>query len=512
MLVKAVSAAPVALILGILIGDYLGPSPSHLFLFGVAIFGSLAGILFLSSPRDKSTSWPDAVSFLALSVLLTIVFMGVSVEQRSLNGLENWSLQDAVTKRAEVTLWGSVVDDPHGSRWTTEARVRVDKARLNRSGAQPFDVNRIIAVRAEASAARRLVVLSAGDGVVLRGWLHPLAGYDRYLRWFHVAAVIVATDLVSASRPKSLVYLVANKSRDLVLDGTADLSSKPRALMAGFLLGDTRDIDPEVINEFRSSGLSHLLAVSGSNVAFVLVLVGPLVSRFPRPIRLGAIFLVLIIFGAMTRWEPSVLRACAMAACAVFAAYIGRPARGVRLLGIAVFLLLLADPFLLHSVGFLLSVGASLGICLLAPVIALWLRGPNWFRLAFATTAAAQIGVAPVLLVVFGSIPLVSIPANLLAVPLVGPLTVWGLASGVTSGLINLPAPDLAGALQWPTEVLAEAILGIANLTSQIPIDLSLPAVGVGLVIGGLFALGRSALRALRRRMIRERELVLPSR
>ena len=86
MLVKAVSAAPVALILGILIGDYLGPSPSHLFLFGVAIFGSLAGILFLSSPRDKSTSWPDAVSFLSLSVLLTIVFMGVSVEQRSLNG------------------------------------------------------------------------------------------------------------------------------------------------------------------------------------------------------------------------------------------------------------------------------------------------------------------------------------------------------------------------------------------------------------------------------------------
>lgn len=186
--------------------------------------------------------------------------------------------------------------------------------------------------------------------------------------------------------------------------------------------------------------------------------------------------------------------------------------RGVRLLGIAVFLLLLADPFLLHSVGFLLSVGASLGICLLAPVIALWLRGPNWFRLAFATTAAAQIGVAPVLLVVFGSIPLVSIPANLLAVPLVGPLTVWGLASGVASGLINLPAPDLAEALQWPTEVLAEAILGIANLTSQIPIDLSLPAVIGGLVIGGLFALGRSALRALQRRMIRERELVLPSR
>lgn len=512
MLVKAVSATPLVLIIGILIGDYLGPSPSHFFIFGAVVFGSLAGVLFLNSSRVQLALRSRPESFLALLVLLTIVFMGVSVEQRSLNGLENWPLRDAVAKRAEVTLWGSVVDDPHGSRWTIETRMRVDKARFNQSGAQPFHVNRIVLVRAEASAAQRLVVLSAGDGVVLRGWLHPLTGYDRYLRWSHVAAVLVATDFVSASRPESLIYLVANKSRDLVLSGTTTLPSKPRALMAGFLLGDTRDISSEVINEFRSSGLSHLLAVSGSNVAFVLVLVGPLVSRFPRFIRLGAIFLVLIIFGAMTRWEPSVLRACAMAACAVFAAYIGRPTRGVRILGVAVFLLLLVDPFLLHSVGFLLSVGASLGICLLAPVIALRLRGPNWFRLAFATTASAQIGVAPVLLVIFGSIPLVSIPANLLAVPLVGPLTIWGLASGVASGLINLRAPDLAAVLQWPTEVLAQAILGIANLASRIPIDLSLLVIIGGLLTGGLFVLGRSALRVLRRRMIRERELVLPSR
>ena len=82
---------------------------------------------------------------------------------------------------------------------------------------------------------------------------------------------------------------------------------------------------------------------------------------------------VLGLFGAMTRWEPSVLRACAMAATAVLASHLGRPARGVRVLALAVTVLLLADPFLLRSVGFLLSCGASVGAHSNRPLIV----GPN---------------------------------------------------------------------------------------------------------------------------------------
>ena len=97
---------------------------------------------------------------------------------------------------------------------------------------------------------------------------------------------------------------------------------------------------------------------------------------------------------------------------------------------LAAIALLLVDPFLVHSVGFVLSCAASLGIALLARPIAARLRGPAWMREVLGVTAAAQIGVAPVLIPVFGSMPLVALPANLVAVPLAAPLTIWGLVGG----------------------------------------------------------------------------------
>ena len=94
------------------------------------------------------------------------------------------------------------------------------------------------------------------------------------------------------------------------------------------------------------------MAVSGENVAFVLILAGPLLRRLPRFGRLAAGIVVLVVFGTMTRWEPSVLRACAMAACSLLALSLGRPTAGLRALALAAIVLLLADPIILHTVFF----------------------------------------------------------------------------------------------------------------------------------------------------------------
>src|SRR5262249_1718303 len=140
-----------------------------------------------------------------------------------------------------------------------------------------------------------------------------------------------------------------------------------------------------------------------------------------------------------------------------------------RVLVLAVIVLLLVDPFLLHSVGFGLSCGATLGIVLLARPIARRLRGPEWVRDTLGVTAAAQIGVAPVLIPVFGTMPLVALPANLLAVPLAGPLTMWGLAAGVVAGLAGGSAPAFASAVQLPTVGLLHAVIAIADVASRVP-------------------------------------------
>ena len=93
-----------------------------------------------------------------------------------------------------------------------------------------------------------------------------------------------------------------------------------------------------------------------------------------------------------------------------------------------------------------------------------------WVREVLGVTAAAQIGVAPVLIPVFGSMPLVSLPANLVAVPLAAPLTMWGLASGVVGGVVRPFAPQVASLLTVPTAALLHALLAVADLASRVPV------------------------------------------
>ncbi len=257
-----------------------------------------------------------------------------------------------------------------------------------------------------------------------------------------------------------------------MLRGSDSLAPLDRALLAGFLLGDTRGVPDDVTEQFRLAGLTHLLAVSGENVAFVLALCAPLLRRLGLFGRLVGGVGVLVLFGTMTRWEPSVLRAIAMASIALVAGYLGRPADGLRVLALAATVLLVIDPFLLHSVGFLLSCGASLGIAVLARPFATRLPGPAWTVEVLGVTAAAQVGVAPVLIPVFGSMPLVSLPANLVAVPLAAPLTMWGLASGVAGGVIRPFAPQIASLLTVPTAALLHALLVVAEIASRVPVTI----------------------------------------
>jgi competence protein ComEC len=253
---------------------------------------------------------------------------------------------------------------------------------------------------------------------------------------------------------------------------------------------------PEALTEqFRAAGLTHLTAVSGENVAFVLALFAPLLRRLGLRGRVLAALALLIAFGTMTRWEPSVLRAIAMAVLALVAGHLGRPAAGVRVLALAATALLLADPFLLHQVGFLLSCAASLGITLLARPITARLRGPEWMREVLGVTAAAQVGVAPVLIPVFGSMPLVALPANLVAVPLAAPLTMWGLLAGVIGGLARPLSPAIPRLLELPTVGLLHALIAVADLASRVPVAVDGRAAWGLVALGALTAAGWRARR-----------------
>ncbi|MFT5531642.1 MAG: competence protein ComEC [Candidatus Poriferisodalaceae bacterium] len=259
-------------------------------------------------------------------------------------------------------------------------------------------------------------------------------------------------------------FALANEIRGRIELSARSLGTRDGVLLAGFVYGDDRGQLPEVVDDFRASGLTHLLAVSGQNVAFVLMALGPLLRRLSRSAGVVLLGLVLAEFAVLTRGEPSVLRACLLAAAAVGAKALGRPASTLRLLALVVASLVLIDPLLMWSVGFQLSVAASLAIVLWAARVEARLPGPRWFTAPLSVTLAAQLGVLPIQVVTFGALRLVSVPANLLAGPVSGPVMIWGLLAGLVGGSFGEP---LAGALHWPTEIAVGWVASVARICAR---------------------------------------------
>ena len=136
--------------------------------------------------------------------------------------------------------------------------------------------------------------------------------------------------------PGGLRYRTAGSIRDTIARSVDHLPRRDRVLVTGFVYGDDRGQLPQVVDDFRATGLTHLVAVSGSNVALVLTMFGPVLRRLGGLWRLVAVVAILSQFALVTRGEPSVLRACVLAVVATGATVVGRPSSRLRLLAIAV--------------------------------------------------------------------------------------------------------------------------------------------------------------------------------
>ena len=465
-----------ALVVGVLGGDVLGPGPARL-LLGAAIVA-----LVFAGERARRELRRAAL----VGAVIGVALLGASVEQRALNGLVRSPLTRAVARGDSAELVVTLTDDPAGPLYRTEVLATVERIDGRAGG------DRTVLVSASGDEQSALRVLETGDRLRLRGRLVPLRGFSTRFRWRHAVGRVEVEKVTAVGAPVPPQLVIANGARHAVLRGADVLPATPRALLAGFVLGDTRAIPSDLVSAFRDAGLSHLLAVSGANVAFALAIVEP----FLRRLRLGARFAggiaVLVVFGTMTRWEPSVLRASVMAGLVMGARLLGRPADSRRVLVLAMLALLVLDPFLLHSVGFLLSCGACAGIVIGSARISARLRGPAWWRDALGVTASAQIGVAPVVLMVFGTMPLVALPANLLAAPFVGPLTIWGIVASVVGGVLG-PAVGLW--LQLPTLAMLRGVEWIARLAARVPIAVG-PAEAVALTAVGVAVVGRHRVRS----------------
>lgn len=389
---------------------------------------------------------------------IACALLGFAVMGRALDGQAHSPLRAAIETRDLTTLHGVAASDPSGPTYEASLLIRVDVG---------HGATRILLATASGDDVAALRVVEAGDHVVLEGRFAPLGrgAYDDRARWRHAVGRFDEVRVVGLSAPHGLLA-VANAIRAEILRGTRSLAPTPRALVAGFLLGDTRGIPTPVIDAYRDSGLSHLLAVSGENVAFVMALAAPLLRRLRLGTRTATALGIVLVFAAMTRFEPSVLRASAMAAVTLLATFSGRPASNLRVLAYAVIVLLLVDPFLVHSVAFALSCGASAGIALFSRPIGARLPGPRVVREPLGVSIGAQLGVLPVLLGVFGTFPLITPITNLVAAPAAELLGVYGFFASAVAGI----APRFGPLLQQPTALLVRWITTVAHLGAAVPI------------------------------------------
>jgi competence protein ComEC len=343
-----------------------------------------------------------------------------------------------------------------GSRVVLDATVRG----LERAGARAT-LHDAVVLFAPSDGWRGLV---PGQTVRAAGKLSPASPGDV------VAALVSVRGPPIPLRGPGWAQRAAAGLRDgLVHTAARTLPPEEAGLLPGLVVGDTRALDPVLEGDFRTAGLTHLVAVSGANVAIVLAgVLWPLRLRaVDRRIQAVVGVLALAGFVLLAQSGASVLRAAVMGGVALIALAGGRARSAVPALCAAVIVLLLVEPPLAADAGFALSVTATAAIVVVAPGWAWRLRARRVPRLladAVAVSAAAGVATAPIIAALSGQVSLVSLPANLLAAPAVAPATVLGLLAAVLGPLLPAAADAAAWLAGWPVRWLAAVAHGAAEL------------------------------------------------
>ena len=388
-------------------------------------------------------------------------------------GHTEWSVHTIVAPEPFSGV-GTLVNDPDPTGRGSKLVIEVEGRRV-----EGFVYGRL---------ARRVENSLAGERLRLEGSIRPVDESRR--RRSLVRHVVGRIELVSVTtlRPaaENRITQAVNRVRRLLERGTRSMSATDRSVVGGLLYGDDRRLSESVVGDFRRSGLAHLSAVSGQNVAFLLAALSPLLARQSRLARTVTVLVVLATFVLLTRAEPSVIRASLMAAIAVSARTWGLPLESASALGLATTIGVLIDPMLVWSIGWWMSIAGCVGLVVVAPLVG-ERTGTSWFRELLVTTVSAQVAVMPVSASVFGWPSAWSIPANLLAVPVAGLVMLMGLPVVVLAGVLP---ESLARLLCWPVAIGGRWVSGVARVFAALPstntidgvVDIALLVVVIGVV------------------------------
>ncbi len=432
----------------------------------------VAGVA-LTATRPRGAIGPAAVVW-AGCVAIAALTAGLALGMLRLAAIDAGSLRGPVGE--EVTVRGEVASFPRRSQGKVGALVETPGGRLWVEAAEPTPE------------------LTLGSGLEARGTIRAPPAWQRGLfDRLGVARLLAASEVRPlAHRREGLagaIDAIRQRSEAALERGTPESSA---ALLRGFVLGQDDRIDDVTRERFKRSGLAHLLAVSGQNVVLLAILGAAVCALLGVSLRarLLVVLVLIVLYVPLTGAGASIQRAGVMGAAGIVAALASRPSSRWYALLLAACATLAGNPRAGGDIGWQLSFAAVLGILLFcAPLSQVFAgRQPRTTRRVLADAAAltisATLATAPLTSFHFETLSLVSLPANLLALPAEAPVMWLGMLAAAVGQIPGLPVEPLTGL----AGLLAAYIDQVAAWTAGpqwAQSDLS---------VGGLVALGAAYL------------------
>jgi competence protein ComEC len=294
--------------------------------------------------------------------------------------------------------------------------------------------------------------------------------YPNYLRVQGVSMLLTTAELEQVAPAKlslhGTLFAIKHAFNASVV---RTLSASKAPLLEGILLGERRGLPQDMTDAFIAAGLIHIVILSGYSMSVVSEGILRTLGFLPRRAQMMCAALCMMLFVIMTGAAPTTVRACMMALVALTARYLHRTALALRSLSaVAAAMVLWNPPLILGDASFFTSVLATFGLVVFAPSIEhLLKRVPERFemRAIITSTIAVQIFALPALLYFTGNFSYLSVPANLLVLPILPLVMIAGFLTGalsfINTALAFVPALVVTLLLQW--------ILCIARIVQALP-------------------------------------------
>jgi competence protein ComEC len=407
---------------------------------------------------------------LAAALFILGFIAGVARTEMFLAGQEHRSLATFVSKAA--TVEGVVTDDPDRRDASLRVTVRVEK--IDEQALAKNEQGKLIAI------LRRDENISFGERVSLIGNIElpqsfetdtgHIFDYPMYLRVRGISALMKYAEVETVSPAQFSVAGTLFSIKHMFERALERVFVEPQgALAEGILLGERRGLPDELNHAFIVSGLVHVVVLSGYNISIVAEWVMRAFAFLPKSLGLTSGGLVIVLFALMTGGSATAVRACIMALVAILGRYLERPYDAMRGLVVAVVAMVMWNPLsLLNDPSFILSVSATFGLITISPTVEkklIWLPEKFGLRSIAASTIAVQLFVLPALLYFTGVLSFVSLPANILALPVVS----LAMLLSFISGALALIHPFAAFLPALVADLLLRWMILIAHIATAIP-------------------------------------------